>query len=250
VRCNAALQAPGARRPVVALGSQRWAVIVLSACSEAEEPLPASYLGDEENHLGLQEEDLRGSGDGADDDGVMIAHLIDGAAEKNMDMELVAALAADAMTPSSGAGDKRSFANDEAHNTSDGALGADVDDFMNGSSESFAIEAQQDGECRGEREASNADTEPGSELGDLGDDIQGEDAKANGAPAGRACQHDSIGLRREASAGAAAARTASGASAASPRCLPSPAIPPPIPPSCPELTVLSLICFRRVFILA
>ena len=179
-------------------------------CSEAEEPLPASYLGDEENHLSLQEEDLRGSGDGADDDGVMIAHLIDSAAEKNMDMELVAALAADAMTPSSGAGDKRSFANEDSQNASDGALGADVDDFMNGSSESFAIEAQQDGECRGEREASNADTEPGSEHGDLGDDIPGEEAKTDAGPAVTGCQNN-IGLRRD------AARGATRAAASSPR---------------------------------
>jgi hypothetical protein len=41
-----------------------------------------------------------------DDDGAMIAALIDGAAEKKMNMELVAALAADAMT-SSGKGGQR-----------------------------------------------------------------------------------------------------------------------------------------------
>jgi len=159
--------------------------IALSVCSEAEEPLPASYLGDEENHLSLQEEDLRGSGEGADDDGVMIAHLIDGAAEKTMDMELVAALAADAMTPSSGAGEKRSFANEDG-------LATEVDDFMNGSSESFAMDAQQDGESRGEREASNADTE----MGYLGDEIDGDKAKAGVGPASRGCQQDK-GLRRE-----------------------------------------------------
>ena len=131
------------------------------ACSETpEEPLPPSYLDDEEDHLSLEEDELfdKKSADAPDDDGAMIASLIDGAAEKNMDMELVAALAADAMTPSGKGGQQRSFADDVERSASDSALAADVDDFMNGSSESFALEAQQEVE-RGDSAASGASTE-------------------------------------------------------------------------------------------
>ena len=80
---------------------------MICGCSETgAEPLPASYLDDEEDHLSLEDNELRGSDElggsveaPADDDGVMIASLIDGAAEKNMDKQLVAALAADAGRP-------------------------------------------------------------------------------------------------------------------------------------------------------
>ena len=79
----------------------------------------------------------------ANDDGVMIASLIDGAAEKNMDMELVAALAADAMTPAS-KGAQRSFADESVEaSVNDSALAADVEAFMKGSSESLSLEAHQ-----------------------------------------------------------------------------------------------------------
>jgi hypothetical protein len=107
-------------------------------------------LDDEEDHLSLEDNELRGSDElgssveaPADDDGVMIASLIDGAAEKNMDMELVAALAADAMTPAS-KGAQRSFADESVEvSVNDSALAADVEAFMNGSSESLSLEAHQ-----------------------------------------------------------------------------------------------------------
>ena len=67
---------------------------------------PASCLDDQEDHLSPQTNELGGSDAlggsveaPADDDDVMMASLIDGAAEKNMDMQLVAALAADAGRP-------------------------------------------------------------------------------------------------------------------------------------------------------
>ena len=165
-------------------------------CSEtAEEPLPASYhLEDEEDHLSLEDE-LGGAGHAPDDDGVMIASLIDGAAEKNMDLELVAALAADAMTPSAQGG-KGSFADDSLERSvNDSALAADVDNFMNGSSESFALDAQQESESPAQqemdnrRETSSADTLPSGAEGKTGEG-------ADGAASGRNWQHE-CGLRRE-----------------------------------------------------
>ena len=169
------------------------------ACSETpEEPLPASYLDDEENHLSLEDDELfdKKSADTPDDDGAMIASLIDGAAEKNMDMELVAALAADAMTPSGKGGQQRSFADDVERSASDSALAADVDDFMNGSSESFALEAQQQEVERGDSEASGASTEregeeaegaaEGSGSGSRNWQQRRPDGKANPSGAGAA----------------------------------------------------------------
>jgi len=135
------------------------AVCTVLACSETpEEPLPASYLDDEEDHLSLEDDELfdKKAAEAPDDDGAMIASLIDGAAEKNMDMELVAALAADAMTPS-GKGGQRPNAEDE-RSANESSLAADVDDFMNGSSESFAWEPAAEVE-RGDSAASGASTE-------------------------------------------------------------------------------------------
>ena len=148
---------------------------MIFGCSETgAEPLPASYLDDEEDHLSLEDNELRGSDElggsveaPADDDGVMIASLIDGAAEKNMDMELVAALAADAMTPAS-KGAQRSFADESVEvSVNDSALAADVDEFMNGSSESLSLEAQLARESPAQhqtpRDTSSPETEPSAE---------------------------------------------------------------------------------------
>jgi hypothetical protein len=78
---------------------------MIFGCSQTG-PEPARYLDDEEDHLSLENNELGGSDElggsvetSADDDGVMIASLIDGAAEKNMDIELVEALAANAGSP-------------------------------------------------------------------------------------------------------------------------------------------------------
>eukprot|EP00802_Teleaulax_amphioxeia_P007175 Tamp_07181.p2 GENE.Tamp_07181~~Tamp_07181.p2 ORF type:complete len:303 (-),score=89.71 Tamp_07181:1644-2528(-) len=172
ISCAAGSEKPAKRTPEKQedLDMELVAALAAEACHTSrhggcdsetpEEPLPPSYLDDEEDHLSLEEDELfdKKSADAPDDDGAMIASLIDGAAEKNMDMELVAALAADAMTPSGKGGQQRSFADDVERSASDSALAADVDDFMNGSSESFALEAQQEVE-RGDSAASGASTE-------------------------------------------------------------------------------------------
>jgi len=118
------------------------------------EPLPPNYL-DEEDHLRLEDEELV---EGTGDDGVMIASLIDCAAEKNMDMELVAALAAEATPLTKGANDSFDHIDRSANDSVNISLSADFDNFMNDSSESFALDAQEKSENRGERSASSADT--------------------------------------------------------------------------------------------
>lgn len=162
---------------VAALAAEACLPARHAGCDSSEtgaEPLPASYLDDEEDHLSLEDNELRGSDElggsveaPADDDGVMIASLIDGAAEKNMDMELVAALAADAMTPAS-KGAQRSFADESVEvSVNDSALAADVDEFMNGSSESLSLEAQLARESPAQhqtpRDTSSPETEPSAE---------------------------------------------------------------------------------------
>ena len=78
---------------------------MIFGCSETE-PESARYLDDKKDHLSLENNELGGSDElggsvetSADDDGVMIESLIDGAAEKNKDIELVEALAANAGSP-------------------------------------------------------------------------------------------------------------------------------------------------------
>ena len=155
------------------------AVCAVLACSETpEEPLPASYLDDEEDHLSLEDDELfdKKAAEAPDDDGAMIASLIDGAAEKKKDMELVAALAADAMTPS-GKGGQRPNAEDE-RSANESALAADVDDFMNGSSESFAWEPAAEVE-RGDSAASGASTEREEEESKVTPGAQGEEGSGS-----------------------------------------------------------------------
>jgi len=174
--------------------------------SETGEPLPSSYLEDQEDHLSLEDDELAGSG-GPHDDGVMITSLIDSAAEKNLDMELVAALAADAVctpTSTSAKGAQTSFADDDTleRSANDSALAADVENFMNGSCESFALEAQEESESRGERSVSSAHTQKRDEKGgEVNKERIAEGADSTAATAGRDSggnwQQD-CSLRREA----------------------------------------------------
>jgi len=118
------------------------------------EPLPPNYL-DEEDHLRLEDEELV---EGTGDDGVMIASLIDCAAEKNMDMELVAALAAEATPLTKGANDSFDHIDRSTNDSVNVSLSADIENFMNESSESFAPDAQEKSDNRGERSSCSADT--------------------------------------------------------------------------------------------
>ena len=113
-------------------------------------------MDDTEDHLSLDGGEIpRLPGEAPEDDGEMIAGLIDGAAEKNLDEELVAALAADALSPAA-----KAPQSSLDRSGTDSVLAAAVDDFMNGCSE---LDAQPES-CRSDREKSNADTPPGHDL--------------------------------------------------------------------------------------
>ena len=115
----------------------------LQLCSETEDPLDNLSLdGGEIPHL---------PGEAWDDDNEVMVGLMDGAAAGTGENQLVAALAADALSPATK------------------ALSAAVDNFMNWCSE---LDEQPDS-CRSDRENSKADTLPGHDicLQDSGNEI-------------------------------------------------------------------------------
>ena len=124
---------------------------VFSETGETEEPLPASYLDHQEDHLSL-DGDVNFAKAPAHDDGAdsIIVSLTENVADKSVDMELANALAADALAPAAKAPDDESAAE---------ASEADMW-ITNCPADSPAVESTP--ENYRERDQSSADTEVGS----------------------------------------------------------------------------------------
>ena len=124
---------------------------VFSETGETEEPLPASYLDHQEDHLSL-DGDVNFAKAPAPDDGAdsIIVSLTENVADKSVDMDLANALAADALAPAAKAPDDESAAE---------ASEADMW-ITNCPADSPAVESTP--ENYRERDQSSADTEVGS----------------------------------------------------------------------------------------